>query len=135
MFEKALRKGYRYPSNKGPLTTEQLFALPLTSRNGTDLDNVAKAINHELKELTEDSFVAPTSNSARRTELEEKLAIVVHIIGVKQAENAKQAAAAERKKQREQLQDILALRTQEELMKKDPAEIQAMIDALGKDGG
>lgn len=130
MFENATRKQYRFPSSKGSLDVEQLWSLPLQSKNGTDLDTIAKTINAELKAQSEDSFVTPT-NSTKTRELEEKLAIVVHIINVKQLENAERASAAARSAERTKLREILDLRNNEELLKLSPAEIQARIDALG----
>lgn len=129
MFESALRNKYRYPSSKGDLTTEQLWDLPLTSRAGFDLDSVAKAINADLKQQSDESFVTPTNN-ARSNELSAKLDIVKHVISVKQAENLVASQAAARKQERERLTEILNIRNQEELMKLSPAEIQARIDAL-----
>lgn len=129
LFNIAARKKYRFESNKGQLDSEQLWDLPLTSAKGFDLDTVAKTINRELKAQTEDSFVTPT-NSARTTELENKLAIVVYIIGVKQAENEAARNAAAKIAERKRLVEILEIRNQEELLKLTPAEIQARIDAL-----
>jgi hypothetical protein len=128
-FMQAARLKYRYPSTKGELTTEQLFDLPLQSKSGCDLDNVAKEINRQLKAVTEESFVN-TSTSPAKLDLEDKLAIVVEIIHIKQAENARVARESERRAERQKLTEILHLRSQEELMKLSPAEIQARLDAL-----
>ena len=133
LFESATRNQYRFKSVKGDLDVEMLWSLPLqsTKPNNADLDTIAKTINAELKALSEDSFVTPNTNSARKRELEEKLAIVVHIIGVKQAENEAARTAAARAAERKRLVEILEVRNSEELMKLSPAEIQAKIDALG----
>lgn len=129
MFEQATREQFRYPSLKGDLTTEQLWQLPLTSKSGFDLDTVAKTLNREIKAQGEESFVETSANPAKKV-LNEKLAIVVHVIGVKQAENAREREAAQRRTERARLTEILHLRTQEQLMQLSPAELQAKIDAL-----
>lgn len=129
-FETATRKQYRYPSCKGMITTEDLWQLPLTSKSGFDLDSVAKAINADLKARAEESFVT-TSADPRKGVLQDMLAIVVHVIGVKQAENETARSLATRKAERDRLNEVLHVRTQAELLTKTPAEIQAMIDALG----
>ena len=129
-FELATRNKYRYPSSKGELNTEQLWELPLQSRTGFDLDSVARGINTQLKSLTEDSFVETSTNPVK-PELENKLAIVVHVIKTKQAENEANRNSAARKAERDRLSEILHIRNQEELMKLDPAELQRRIDALG----
>ena len=129
-FELATRNKYRYPSTKGELTTEQLWELPLQSKTGFDLDNIARGIKRELNAITEESFVNTSTNPAK-PELEAKLAIAVRIIEVKQAENEAARTAAARKAERDRLSEILHIRNQEELMKLDPAELQRRIDALG----
>ena len=40
MFENALKNGFRYPSNKGLITTEDLLCLSLN-----DLNEIAKKMN------------------------------------------------------------------------------------------
>lgn len=130
MFEKATRFAYRYPSNKGMLTTEQLWELPLLSKSNFDLDTVARSLNREIKARGEESFVDDTNDSTVQG-LKERLAIVVHIIGVKKTENAEAAAAATKRAERARLVELLHVRKEQELMTKSPAEIQAMIDALG----
>ena len=79
IFEKATREKFRYPSAKGLLTTEQLWELPLTAKSGFSLDDVAKAVNAELKAVDTESFVATEANPAKAT-LETKLEVVKHVI-------------------------------------------------------
>lgn len=130
MFEKATRKQFRYPTSRGFVTTEQLWEMPLQSKTGFDLDNTAKAINANLKAQAEESFVNTGTNTAAQ-QLQEHLDVVVHIIKVKKAENAEAASTAVKKAERAKLVEILHVRNQQDLMAKSPAEIQAMIDALG----
>jgi len=67
IFEKATQEKFRYPSTKGLLTTEQLWELPLTAKSGFSLDDVAKAVNAELKAIDTESFVATAPNPATAT--------------------------------------------------------------------
>lgn len=129
MFEKASRKKYRFDSTKGELTVEQLWDLPLQSRNGCDLDDIAKGLNAELKTSAEESFVEVVS-SPRKTELEDKFEIVKHIIGVRLAENKARLEAAERKDEIARLQEILAGKKDEAVKALSPEEIEARILAL-----
>jgi hypothetical protein len=130
MFEKATHEAFRYPSAKGLLTTEQLWDLPLQSKTGFDLDSVARVISREIKALGEESFVDDTGNKDSQC-LKDCLAVVVHIINVKKTENAAAAAAATKRAERARLVELLHVRKEQDLMSKSPAEIQAMIDALG----
>ena len=129
LFEIATRKAIRFPSIKGELSTEQLWQLPLTSKVGVDLDTLAKAINKELKSTEEESFVATNSNP-RRNDLQVKLDILKHIIGVKQEEIAaatkRQANAVERQK----LQELLARKNDQALEALTPEQIAAKLAAL-----
>jgi hypothetical protein len=49
IFEQATRRAIRFESAKGDLSVEQLWDLPLQSRNQFDLDTVAKTVNRQLK--------------------------------------------------------------------------------------
>lgn len=107
IFEQASRQALRFSSNRGELNTEQLWDLPLTSRNGFDLDSVAKEVNQRLKSVTEESFVVKTTNPEKDS-LELKLEVLKHIIAAKQAEADARRNAAERAAERQKLYDILA---------------------------
>lgn len=129
LFETATRKAYRFPSSKGLLTVEDLWNLPLQSRSGFDLDNVAKTINAELRAQKEESFVDEASSPVK-AELELKLEIVKHIIATFKAENAASRTAAERREQREQLMKILESKKVEGLQSLSIEELQSKIAEL-----
>lgn len=112
LFEAAARGKYRFTSAKGQLTVEDLFDLPLTSRNGFDLDMVARAVNTELKNASEESFV---TTSRRNTELENKLEIVKHIIAIKQAEKAEAAERAVRIERKRKILDAIERKEDQQL--------------------
>ncbi len=129
IFETASRQAVRFVSNRGELTTEQLWDLPLQSKSGFDLDSVAKAVNMALKATTEESFVA-TARNPMKEGLELKLEIVKHIIAIRIQENADKQAAAGRAAEREKLLGILGEKQDEALKNLTPDEIQARLDAL-----
>lgn len=129
MFEKASRAKFRYPSTKGELTTEQLWDMPLTSKNGFDLDSVAKELNKQLKAQAEESFVTTSSNPLK-TRLADQLSVVVAVIKTKQAENAAAVTQASRRKEKEQLLDILHDKKMQELSGLSTEELEARIAAL-----
>jgi transcriptional accessory protein Tex/SPT6 len=107
IFEQATRQALRFSSNRGELSTEQLWDLPLTKRDGFDLDTIAKTVNAQLKTLSEESFVTKSQNPAKDS-LELKLEILKHIIAVKLKEAEDRRNAAERATERQKLLDILA---------------------------
>lgn len=131
IFQQALKAHVRFPSIKGDLTTEQLFDLPLTSRQGLDLDTVARAVNTELKAAGEESFVGSASNPAR-TVLALKLDVVKAIIADREAENASKAGAAARKEEIQTLMEIKAGKQQEALKAMTAEQIDARIAELSK---
>ena len=130
IFEQASQQKLRFPSVKGELTTEQLWDLPLQSKNQFDLDTVAKTVNNELKNVTEESFVA-TTTSPVKTILELKFEIVKHVIAVRIATNAAARDQAARKAEKDKLIGILADKQDEALKGLTPEEIQTRIAALG----
>jgi hypothetical protein len=131
LFEKASRAAYRFPSVKGELTVEQLWHMPLQSNSKFDLDNVARAVNQELKSVTEDSFVETRSNP-RKGSLENKLAIVKYIIQVKIEENKAKREASQRQEEIRKLEDILERKRHQELEGKEASEIEKRLEELRK---
>lgn len=129
MFMQATRIALRFPSNKGPLTVEQLWDLPLQAKNSFDLDTVAKRVNAELRALSDDSFVETRSNPAK-AEKALALEIVKAIIAYKQGENSAARAAAANKDMRDRLLAIRAEKQAENLKGMTLEEIDAQIAAL-----
>lgn len=128
LFEQAVRAKFRFPSIKGLLTTEELWDLPLQSKSGFDLDNVARGINRDLKTTGSESFVAATSPAA--TMLETQLEVVKHIIAVRLAENKQATERTHRLAERQKLLDILADKHDESLKAMTPEEIQKRLAEL-----
>ncbi|GLW29151.1 hypothetical protein [Actinoplanes regularis] len=129
IFEKATREKFRYPSTKGLLTTEQLWELPLTAKSGFSLDDVAKAVNAELKAIDTESFVATETNPAKAT-LETKLEVVKHVIAVRLAEDQAAKAAAAKKLEKEKLLAVLGRKQDAVLENLTEAELLARINNL-----
>ena len=129
IFEKATREKFRYPSVKGLLTTEQLWELPLTAKSGFSLDDVAKAVNAELKAIDTESFVATETNPAKAT-LETKLEVVKHVIAIRLAEDQAAKAAAAKKLEKEKLLAVLGRKQDAVLENLTEAELLARINNL-----
>ena len=129
IFEKATREKFRYPSVKGLLTTEQLWELPLTAKSGFSLDDVAKAVNAELKAIDTESFVAAETNPAKAT-LETKLEVVKHVIAIRLAEDQAAKAAAAKKLEKEKLLTVLGRKQDAVLENLTEAELLARINNL-----
>lgn len=130
IFERASRQKLRFSSDRGELTVEQLWDLDLTKNGKFNLDSIARAVNAELKSLSEESFVVTTPD-ARKAKLELQLDILKHIIAAKMeaAENAKKSA--EKAAMRAKLVAALGEKEEEELSKMSKEDILAKLAALG----
>ncbi len=122
IYKQAARKKLRFETNRGTISTEDLFDLPLTSRTGFDLDTVARGVAAELRSITEDSFVE-NKPDPRKADLTLKLDLLKDVIAVKQ--EAKKAAdeRATRQAKRQLLLETLAAKEVDEIKGKSKEDI------------
>lgn len=106
IFEQATQQKLRFGSARGELTTEQLWDLPLQSKNEFDLDSVAKTVYTELKSRAEESFVT-TSTDPRKARLELMLEVVKHVIASKQADAAARRDQVRRSEERQRILEVI----------------------------
>lgn len=128
LFEQATRNKLRFESTKGPLSVEQVWDAPLTSRNGFSLDDIAKQAKRELDALSEESFVEQVSPLKSVAVL--KLEVVKHIISVKLAEKEVASKRAERAELRRQLTEALAEKQSDAIKNMSTEEIQKRLKEL-----
>lgn len=114
LFLLASRKKFRFPSEKGELTVEQLWDIPLTSRSGFSVNNIAIEVNRELRSLEEESFVE-TSRNPRRDTLKAMLELLKIVISVRQEEAKKASAAAERATRRQKIMEAIEAKERKEM--------------------
>jgi hypothetical protein len=129
IFEYATRNKLRFASIRGELTIEQLWDVPLRSRDDFNLNAVAKATNKALKEISEESFVE-TKKTAEHTRREAALEVVKYVIEVKITEEKAAETRAERKQEKEKLLGILAEKQAGKLSELSEKELQKRIAAL-----
>lgn len=129
LFLQATREKFRFESNKGDLSVEQLWDLPLTSRTGFDLDTVAKAVNADLKASNEESFVNVNNNPAV-SRLQAKLEVVKAIIEVKLAQAEATKKRAEKAAERQRLMEVLHSKKDQELQGLSVEEIERRLSLL-----
>lgn len=106
LFEIASREKYRFPYN-GLISVEDLWDLTMPQ-----LDRVYKALSKESKTQGEDSLMDEATIDKRLTNMIE---IVKHVFSVKQEEAEARKAAAENKKKRERIAEIVAQKEYEAL--------------------
>lgn len=127
LFKIAARRRTRFPSDRGDLTVEQLYQLPLAG-----LDNVARTINTELRSLTEDSFVE-LKPDPRKGQLQDALDLVKEVIADVQADADRAAKRQQKAALRRTLTDALARKQDEALSAASLEDIQKQLAALDED--
>jgi hypothetical protein len=130
MYDAALRGKFRFESTKGPLNLETLWEAPLTSRDGFNLNEIAKAAKRDVVEEAEENFVRPTTKDPRQRKAELKLDVVKHVISVKIKERDAAESRAARKSEKEKLLSILEEKQDEALKDLDQAAIKKRIAEL-----
>jgi hypothetical protein len=128
-FLAATRLKLRFPSAKGDLSIEQLWDIPLTSKNGFSVNDVAVSINREFKSLEEESFVDVFSNP-RRDQLALSLEVIREVIRIRQSEARERSNAAARESLKRQIKDAIATKRQEALTSGSVEELEAKLREL-----
>lgn len=128
-FEYVTRNKLRFPSTKGELTVEQLWDVPLRSRDDFNLNTIAKAANKAWKDISEESFVE-TKKTVAHERLEMVFEVVKYIIDVKLAEEKAAEKKAENAKEKARLLEILAEKQDGKLSALSETELKKRIAAL-----
>jgi hypothetical protein len=91
---------------------------------------VARAINAELKGVSEESFVEDTAVNPQRQRLAVALDVVKDVIATKQAENRAQLDRARRAAEKKKLLDLVASKKDEKLSQASIEELEKKIAEL-----
>ena len=129
LFAYATRNKLRFPSTKGELSTEQLWDVPLRSRDGFDLDTIAKNVNKAFKDMTEESFVSKGRTAAHKM-AEIRLEVVKSIIATKLVEEDEARKRADNKAEKARLLQALAEKQQGALSAMTEEDLKRQIAAL-----
>lgn len=128
LFEYATRNKIRFSTERGYLTVEDLWDLPLISTRGLSLDQVGRDLRKAIRENEEESLVEvynPIEN-----EMTIMFNIVKHIIDTKQQENINRKNKAEKDLKIKKLEEILARKTEDSLNELSIDDIQAEIEKI-----
>jgi hypothetical protein len=129
IFERAARRKLRFDTSRGAVTVEDLFDIPLRSKNEFSLDAIAKSVSKVLKDEAEQSFV-DAAPSASSTELELKLEVLKHIIAAKLADEAAVKARAEKAAKRAKILEALARKEDQSIDAMSQEDLLAQLQAL-----
>lgn len=122
LFEIATRKKYRFATNKGSLSVEDLWDL-----SSTQLDATYRAMTKELREQGGESLMQKDNDN---TVLTDKIEIIKHIFLVKQEEIAARKAAEENRNKRQRIMEILEQKRDASLQNMSEEDLQKMLNDL-----
>lgn len=125
IFEQASRAKLRFPTSKGLLSVEELWDLPLLTKNGVSLDDIARELNRQLKNDDDVSFVI--QEKKRDNIIQLKFDVVRHIIETRLAEDKAKKDAHSLAQQEQRILAVLAEKDDEVLRSKTPEELRAML--------
>lgn len=120
MYKEALQKKLRFKTNKGMITTEDLFDLSLQN-----LNTLAIMLDKKISEAPKKSFIEELPAEENDDEL--RFSIVKDVINIKLKARKDNIDKAQANAQKKRILEILAKRNDEELEKKSTEELRAML--------
>jgi hypothetical protein len=126
-FEKASRRKLRFDTPRGRLGVEDIWDLPLKGGD-VNLDDLAKAYHHELKNDGEVSFVddPPEPNE----ELQLRFDVVKRVIDVRLVEKKAAETAEEKRQLKQEILAAIRAKQTEELKESSIDDLQARLAEL-----
>ena len=129
MFEKASRLKLRFDTNKGMLSVEDLWDLPLLSAtNKVNLDDIARSLHRQLKNDDDVSFVNLDRKSDKIVQL--KFDVVKYIIEVRLAEADAAKITRENREKKDRLLQLIAERQDDDLKNMPLDDLKKMVAEL-----
>jgi len=125
LFLIAARKKYRFVTNKGQLSAEDLFDLKLDY-----LDEMAIRMDEDLQKKRKGSFVSGRKERGLSDE-QNMFDIVLYVINTKIAEDEARKAKAANSAQKEFLKSLLDKKKMEQLEGLSIDDIQKQLDSIG----
>lgn len=123
MYRKAASLKLRFQSDRGQLTTEDLFDLTVNQ-----LDKIYKHYNKQVKESEEDSLL--TVRKSSDSELQLRIDIVKDVVVDKVAQADKAKLRAANRLRKNQLMDLIARKQDEALGEKSVEELMKELGEL-----
>ena len=124
LFKEALVQKLRFKTIRGNISTEELWDIPLTSKNGFSLNDIAKDIYLELKQEVEIDFVGGTTSENSEGNL--KLEILKEIIKDKKELIERQEQEASSKTHNQFIDSLIAEKQNESMKAMSIEELKAL---------
>lgn len=119
-FKSASQQKLRFQTNKGMLTTEQLWDLSLE-----DLDTLAVSLENEYKQSDKKSFLTKVSVKDKATKL--RFDVVLDVLNTKSEEMHTATEAREVKEHNKKIIELISQKKDESLKNKTVKELEAML--------
>ena len=123
IFNEAAKLKFRFKA-KGNMSVEDLFDLPLTSKDGVSLNDIAKEIYKNIKEDSGVDFVGEVIETDRIEEL--KLQIVKEIIKDKKDDINRKEESEVKKSHNENIDKLIAAKEAEALSNLSIEDLKAL---------
>ncbi len=123
IFEKATKLKLRFTTGKGEASIEDLWDLSLQA-----LDTIAKAVNKQLKDETEESFIERKSTKSAILEL--KLDVLKKVIEVKQEEAKARKERSEKASRADFMRNLLEKKRMDKLEALSEEDIEKELASL-----
>lgn len=131
MFEKAARLKIRFNTDRGQLTVEDLWQLPLTSATGRiNLDDIAKGLQRDVRASAETTSFVDDAADGPSEDLQLAFDIVKHVIAVRKAERDEAKSAEKKREDKQKILALIADKQDEALKGKSLEELTAMVEAM-----
>lgn len=130
LFEIATRENFTFQTSRGLVSTSDLWTLPLLSKKGPCLNDVAVQLDAELNQLGTKTFVSNKDVSPQRREVQRKLDVVLRIIEVREAEQTKALEAKQNADRRAKLLEALEAKKEESILSMSEEELRAQLASL-----
>lgn len=122
LFITATRAKYRFPSNKGQLSVEDLWDLNLTA-----LDGIYKTLKADQLKMSMESSLMGT-RTKDFDDLSHKMDIVQHVFDTKNQEAAERRNQEAKKERRQKIMDIIAAKEAQQLQSLSLEELNKLLD-------
>lgn len=113
LFIQATKARLRFSSPQGDLSVEDLWDLPLTSRERpgrASLESVGNQLLVEQRKLPDESILKASRPNPAKVRIDLAVEVVRYIVGVREEEASAKTVEAAKAKRREELQEIIRAR-------------------------
>lgn len=132
LFILATRNKYRFQSNVGQLSVEDLWGLPITSQRSEalTLSMLAQNINAKIKPTEGLEWLETQRENAEQEELKNKLSIIKYIVETRRAEATARQEAESKAQLLAKLKAEKTRRKEQNLMEQSDEDLEKLIAEL-----